>query len=95
MYIYSTALMLGNLYYIFSSVSTLTTFFYITRVGDAALVAIAEGCSLHYLNVSGCHQIGDGGVVAIARGCPQLCYLDVSVLQVCIDISHSIPKAMQ
>jgi len=64
-------------------------------VDDGALVAIAEGCSLHYLNISGCHQIGDAGVVAIARGCPQLSYLDVSVLQVCIDISHFIPKAMQ
>ncbi|KAL2979806.1 hypothetical protein AAZX31_13G193400 [Glycine max] len=64
------------------------------RVGDRALIAIAEGCSLHYLNVSGCHLIGDAGVIAIARGCPQLCYLDVSVLQVCILLFFLIPKAM-
>jgi len=61
-------------------------------VGDGALIAIAEGCSLHYLNVSGCHQIGDVGLIAIARGSPQLCYLDVSVLQVCIQVSPLYPK---
>lgn len=61
-------------------------------MGDGALIAIAEGCSLHYLNVSGCHQIGDAGVIAIARGCPQLCYLDVSVLQVCIHVCLLYPK---
>lgn len=59
------------------------SFYLITRVGDEALVAIGEGCSLHHLNVSGCHQIGDAGIIAIARGCPELSYLDVSVLQVC------------
>lgn len=52
-------------------------------MGDEALIAVAEGCSLHNLNVSGCHQIGDVGVTAIARGCPRLSCLDVSVLQVC------------
>jgi F-box/leucine-rich repeat protein 2/20 len=63
-------------------------FFSITRVGDEALVAIGQGCSLQQLNVSGCHQIGDAGIIAIARGCPQLIFLDVSVLQVC---SLSLP----
>lgn len=52
------------------------------RVGDSALVAIGRGCSLHHLNVSGCHQIGDSGIIAIARGCPKITYLDISVLQV-------------
>lgn len=52
------------------------------RVGDEALIAIGKGCSLHQLNVSGCHRIGDAGIAAIARGCPQLSYLDVSVLEV-------------
>ena len=56
--------------------------FFITRVGDEALVAVGQGCSLHHLNVSGCHQIGDAGIIAIARGCPQLRSLDISVLQV-------------
>ncbi|KAK6117303.1 hypothetical protein DH2020_048948 [Rehmannia glutinosa] len=50
-------------------------------IGDEALISIGQGCSLHHLNVSGCHQIGDAGIIAIARGCPQLSYLDVSVLQ--------------
>lgn len=52
------------------------------RVGDEGLIAIGKGCSLHHLNVSGCHRIGDAGIIAIARGSPQLTYLDVSVLQV-------------
>ncbi|KAL6554068.1 hypothetical protein OROMI_019741 [Orobanche minor] len=65
------------------------------RVGDGALIAIAEGCSLHYLNVSSCHQIGDIGLIAIARGSPQLCYLDVSVLQDDeIDAASKILKAL-
>ncbi|KAL4205413.1 hypothetical protein AMTRI_Chr01g137170 [Amborella trichopoda] len=57
------------------------TFVYhgLTRVGDEALIAIGRGCSLRYLNVSGCHRIGDAGVMAIAKGCPELVYLDVSV----------------
>lgn len=64
-----------------------------TRVGDDALIAIGQGCSLHHLNVSGCHQIGDAGIIAVARGCPQLSYLDISVLQVwlllvCVSVSH-------
>lgn len=54
----------------------------INRIGDEALIAIGEGCSLHQLNVSGCNQIGDAGIIAIARGSPQLSSLDVSVLQV-------------
>lgn len=53
------------------------------RVGDEALIAIGQGCSLQHLNVSGCHLIGDAGIIAIARGCPELSYIDVSVLQVC------------
>lgn len=61
-------------------------------MGDGALIAIAEGCSLYSLNVSGCHQIRDAGVIAIARGCPQLCYLDVSVLQVSIQVFLLYPK---
>ena len=61
----------------------------ITRVGDDALIAIGQGCSLNHLNVSGCHQIGDAGIIAIARGCPELSYLDVSVLQVC-SLSFSV-----
>ena len=51
-------------------------------MGDEALIAIAKGCSLQRLSISGCRQIGDTGVNAIARGCPELSYLDVSVLQV-------------
>ncbi|XP_012069470.1 F-box/LRR-repeat protein 4 isoform X1 [Jatropha curcas] len=51
------------------------------RVGDEALIAIGQGCSLQQLNVSGCHLIGDDGITAIARGCPELIHLDVSVLQ--------------
>lgn len=61
----------------------------IVRVGDGALIAIAEGCSLRSLNVSGCHQIGDAGVISIARGCPQLSHVDVSVLQVCFRLCFS------
>lgn len=57
------------------------------RVGDEALIAIGQCCSLQYLNVSGCHQIGDSGLIAIASGCPQLTYLDISVLQVCFFLS--------
>lgn len=59
-------------------------------MGDEALIAVAQGCSLHNLNVSGCVQIGDAGVIAIARGCPQLCYLDVSVLQVCTRVLSAL-----
>ncbi|KAL1548521.1 hypothetical protein AAHA92_16741 [Salvia divinorum] len=40
-----------------------------------------QGCSLHQLNVSGCHQIGDAGIIAIARRSPDLNSLDISVLQ--------------
>lgn len=60
----------------------LTVYLNVYRVGDDALIAIAQGCSLHHLNVSGCHQIGDAGIVAVARSCPQLNYLDISVLPV-------------
>lgn len=60
------------------------------RVGDEALIAIGQGCSLSHLNVSGCHKIGDAGIIAIARGCPQLSYLDISVLQV-RSLSLSLP----
>ncbi|KAH0992387.1 hypothetical protein GBA52_003870 [Prunus armeniaca] len=62
------------------------------RVGDEALIAVAQCSSLQYLNVSGCHQIGDAGLIAIARGCPQLSYLDVSVLQ--FSISQLLSEAM-
>lgn len=57
-------------------------FCHLTRVGNEALIAIGQNCSLQHLNVSGCHQIGDSGIIAIARGCPELTNLDISVLQV-------------
>ncbi|MCD9640895.1 hypothetical protein HAX54_026630 [Datura stramonium] len=39
----------------------------ITRVGDEALVAIGEGCSLHHLN-----DLGDIAMMELGEGCPLL-----------------------
>lgn len=76
-------ILLHDVYNIVYHFAHLLTLPFTTRVGDEALIAVAQCSSLQYLNVSGCHQIGDAGLIAIARGCPQLSYLDVSVLQVC------------
>lgn len=54
------------------------------RVSDAGLTAIAENCSLHKLNLCGCMLITDSGLTAIARGSPDLVFLDISVLRVCL-----------
>jgi hypothetical protein len=57
--------------------------FFLLRVSDAGLSAIAENCPLHRLNLCGCHLITDTGLTAVARGCPDLVFLDMSVLRVC------------
>lgn len=76
---------LGGLYVLNASLDISVSKFccnFLSRVSDAGLTAIAEGCPLRKLNLCGCQLITDNGLTAIARGCPDLVYLDISVLRV-------------